>query len=88
MRYKGALKVAKTEAPKNAKRKGQPHFSVETHGRAPSKLPAGQIRQQKGTALAQHVRSIKVVKQFFTNEYGCSLGTFVHHYKNCCGQLK
>ena len=85
---KGVLKAAKTEALEKGKEKARPHFLVETHGRPPSKLPTGQTRQEKFTGSAHHVRSIKILKSFFNNEYGYLPGTFVHHYKNCCGQLK
>ena len=82
---KGVLKAAKTEALEKGKEKVRPHFLVETHGLPPSKLPTGQTRQEKFTGSAQHVRSIEILKSFFSNEYAYSLGTFVHHYKNCCG---
>ena len=85
---KGVLKAAKTEALENGKEKARPHLLVETHGRPPSKLPTGQTRQKKFTGSAHHVRSIEIRKGFFNNEYGYSLGTFVHDYKNCCGQMK
>ena len=85
---KGILKAAKTQALEKGKEKARPHFLVETHGRPPSKLPMGQTRQEKFTRLAHHVRSIEILKSFLSNEYGYSLGSFVHHYKNCCGQLK
>ena len=85
---KGALKAAKTEVLEKGKDKARPHFLVETHGRPPSKLPTGQTRQEKFTRSAHHVRSMENLKSFFNNEDGYSLGTFVHHYKNCCGQLK
>ena len=88
VQQKGVLKAAKTEAPEKGKEKARPHFLVETHGRPPSKLPTGQTRQEKFTRSAHHVRSIEIPKSFFNNEYGYSLGIFVHHYKNCCGQLK
>ena len=84
---KGVLKAAKTEALEKGKEKARPHFLVETHGRPPSKLPTGQTRQEKFTGSAHRVRSIEILKSFFNNEYGYPLGTFVHHYKNCCGQL-
>ena len=85
---KGVLKAAKTEALEKGKEKARPHFLVETLGRPPSKLPTWQKRQEKFTGSAHHVRSIQLLKSFFNNEYGYSLGTFVHHYKNCCGQVK
>ena len=69
------------------KEKAKPHFLVETHRRPPSKLPTGQERQQKFRGSALHVWSIEILKSFFSNEYG-SLGTLVHHYKNCCKRLK
>ena len=80
--YKGTLKAAKTEALEKGKEKAQSHFLVETHGRPPSKLPVGATRQEKLTGLAHHVRSIDILKSFFNNEYGYSLGTFGHHYNN------
>ena len=85
---KGVLKAANMEAPKKGKEKAKPHFLVEAHCSPPSKLPTGQTRQEKFTALVHHVRSIEILKSFFSNEYGYSLGFFVHHYKKCCGQLK
>ena len=88
MLQKGVLKAAKTEALEKGKEKARPHFFLETHGRPPSKLPTGQTRQEKFTGLANHVRSIEILKSFFNNDYGYSLGTFVHHYKNCHRQLK
>ena len=88
MHQKGALKAAKTEALEKGKERAEPHFLVETHGRPPSKLPSGQTRQEKFTGSAHHVRCIEILKSSFSNEYGYSLGTFVHHYKNCYGQLK
>ena len=88
VQQKGVLKAAKTEALEKGKEKARPHFLVETHGRSPSKLPTGQTRQEKFTGSAHHARSIEILKKFFNNEYGYSLGTFVHHYKNCCAQLK
>ena len=66
----------------------KPHFLVQTHGRPPSKLRARQTRQEKFTGSAQHVRPIDVLKSFFNNEYGYSLGTFVHHYRNIIGHVK
>ena len=80
--------MAKTEALEKGKERAKPHFLGETHGRPPSKLLTGQTRQEKFTGSAQHVRSIEILKSFFSNDYGYSLGTFVHHYKNCSGQLK
>ena len=68
--HKGALKAAKTEALEKGKEKAKPHFLVETHGRPPSKLPTGQTRREKFTGSAHHVRSIEIVKSFFSNEYG------------------
>ena len=88
VQQKGVLKAAKTEALEKGKEKARPHFLAETHGRPPSKLPTGQTRQKKFTGSAHHARSIEILKNFFNNEYGYSLGTFVHHYKNCCAQLK
>ena len=85
VQQKGVLKAAKTEALEKGKEKARPHFLVETHGRPPRKLPTGQTRQEKFTGSAHHVRSIEILKSFFNTEYGYSLGTFVHHYKNCCG---
>ena len=85
---KGALKAAKTQAPENGKESAKPHFLLETHGRPPSKVLTGQTRYQKFTRWPPHVRSIEILKSFFSNEYGFLLGTFVHHYKNWCGQLK
>ena len=61
---------------------------VETHGCPPSKLPTGQTRQEKFTGSPHHVRSVEIPKRFFSNKYGHLPGTFVHHYKNWCGQLK
>ena len=81
VQQKGVLKAAKTEALEKGKEKARPHFLVETHG-PPSKLPTGQTRQEKFTGSAHHARSIEIPKSFFNNEYGYSLGTFVHHYKN------
>ena len=85
---KRVLKAAKMEALEKGKEKARPHFPVETHGPPPSELPTGQTRQEKFTGSAHHVGSIEILKSFFNNEYGYSPGTFVHHYKNCCGQLK
>ena len=84
---KGALKAAKTQALEKRKERAEPHFLVQTHGRAPSKVPIRQTRHEKFTASEQHVRCIAILKSFFSNEYGFSRGTFIHHYKNCCGQL-
>ena len=81
MHYKGALKAANTEALEKGKDKWKPHFLVKNHGCPPSKLPAGQTRQEK-------VRSIEILKHFFKNEYRYSLGFFVDNYKNGCRQLK
>ena len=85
---KGVLKAAKTEALEKGKEMARPHSLVMTHGCPPSKLPTGQTRQEKFTASAHHVPSIEMLKSFFNNAYGNSLGTFVHHYKKCCGQVK
>ena len=85
---KGVLKAAKKEALEKGKEKARPHFLVETHGRPPRKLPTWQTRQEKFSGSAHHVRSIEILKSFFNNGDGYSLGTFVHHYKNCRGQLK
>ena len=85
---KGALKAATTEALEKGKEKAKPHFLVETHGRLPSKLPTEQSRQEKFTGSVHHVRSIEILSSFFSNEYRYSLGIFVHHYTNWCGQLK
>ena len=65
--YKGALKAAKTEVLQKGKHKAKPHFLVETHGRPPSKSPAGQRRQGKFTGLARHVRSMDILKSCFSN---------------------
>ena len=85
---KGVLKAVKTEALEKGKEKARPRLLVETHGRPPSKLSTGHTKQGKFSGSAHHVRSIEILKSFFSNEYGYSLGTFIHHYKNCCGQLK
>ena len=42
----------------------------------------------KFTGSAQYVGSINILKSFFSNEYAYLLGTFVDHYKKCCGHLK
>ena len=76
---KGGLEAAKAEALEKGKEKARPHFLVETHGRPPSKLPTGQTRQEKFTGSAHHVSSIETLKSFFKNQYGYSLGAFVHH---------
>ena len=80
----GALEAAKIEAPEKGKERAKPHFVVEAHGRPPSKLPAGQTRHEKFIGSPQHVRTIGILKSFFNNEYDYSLGTFIHHHKNCC----
>ena len=85
---KGVLKAATTEALEKGKDKARPHFLVDTHGRPPSKLPTGHTRREKFTGSAHHVRSNEILESFFSNEYGYSQGTFVHHYKNCRGQQK
>ena len=82
------MNAAKTQALEKGKERAKPHFPLETHGRLPSKLSTGHTRQEKFTGSAHHVRSIEIPKSFFSNEYGYWLGTFIHHYKNCCGQLK
>ena len=82
---KGPLKAAKTEALEKGKERAKPHFMVETHGRPPSKLPTGHTRQEKFTASAQHVRSIEILKSFFSNEYGYSLGFSSTITRNAAG---
>ena len=84
----GALKAAKMQALEKGKERAKPNFLVETHGRPPSKLPTRQTREEKFGGSAHHVRCIEILKSFFSNEHGYSLGNLVHHYKNCSGQLK
>ena len=86
--HKRALEAKKTEAPEKRKEKAKSHFLVEAHGRPPSKLTTGQTRQEKFTRSPQHVQSVEIFKSFFSKELGYSLRTFVHHCKNCYGQLK